>query len=265
MRSPSESGWARSPEDGRRVQLREFRQGASTSTPTCLCACRFSTLQADTWQLNALIALGDDDDAQLSETFVESGVSGPDFAMETVYAYLDGRQIDCYDCDRKYLDAVLAIGTPEGQMIAKRVALGKGTNGSDLSTTSEQNGLDWIAALGFKEFVLGGDVYGDLFPHNIGLPLISLAKLHSAQSCYAYLVSLNIPNQALPETDSYLTRSAVKRKVALCGWASTDICAAGPELCGLRDMVPWTQVMIVGHLPLRTILRLLVSCKVKLG
>ena len=96
--------------------------------------------------MNALIALGDDDAAQLSETFVESGVSGPDFAMETVYAYLDGQQTDCdyYDRDRKYLDAVLAIGTPEGQMIAKRVQLGEGIDGSDLSTTPHCKGLDWV-------------------------------------------------------------------------------------------------------------------------
>ena len=121
-----------------------------------------------------------------------------------------------------------------------------------------------VAALGIKQFVKGGSLYDNIFPHKIGLPLISLAKLHNREKCHQYLMNLKAPDDDQMKTDSYLTRSAVKRKIALCGWESTDIVAAGPAPCGLRDMVPWCQVLIVGHLPIGAICKLLVTCKVGL-
>ena len=104
-------------------------------------------LQVDHWGLQSLIDIGSDDEQGLAQTFVESGISGPDFAMETVYAYRNDRQFANLSQD-EYLrgdpDAVIAIGTPQGQMVARRVELGKGTNGSDLLTTPHCLGLDWV-------------------------------------------------------------------------------------------------------------------------
>ena len=114
----------------------------------------FRSLQADHWELQSLIDIGSDDEQGLAQTFVESGISGPDFAMETVYAYRNDRQFANLSQD-EYLrgdpDAVIAIGTPQGQMIARRVELGKGTNGSDLLTTPHCLGLEWVCAFASVE------------------------------------------------------------------------------------------------------------------
>ena len=106
------------------------------------------------WELAALVAIGFDDQEGLAAAYRLSPHSPSTFQYEGVYQWGAPHQVDP-EPHTNQPDApespplepdgsVLAIGSPEGILIATRVALGEGTQGSDLLVNPDVPDLAWV-------------------------------------------------------------------------------------------------------------------------